>query len=440
MRYSELRSNFLRTTYWINDWVHGSKIRREYDDIVKKMKLPIDEDVNNRADLKELLEYAVANCPFYSHNDASDLFSFPVVNKLVLIDNYDSIAVPVDRIPGQKGIVHIQKTSGSTGTPFAIPQDTRKRNRRIAELKYFGEIVGFKSHDPLCQLRIWTNWQSKTKRQSLRQNIYPFNVADMSDQNLSRLVDLINEKQISCLRSYASSYTFIADYFKRNKLNCPSLKVAISGSEALLETTRDLVNKYMGCEIISQYADEECGIIGQEKLGGSPNCFYLNHASYVIEILKLDEDIAAEYGELGRVVLTDLTNRAFPMIRYDTGDVAILHQPDETSHSPYFSALFGRRLDLVYDVEGNPIHPMVLNRVLKNFDGIKQWQFIQIGEKDYMLKIVPTETKMLPNPTIAQSLTEYFGKDANIRYDCVNEIPTLKSGKRKSVVNEWKHV
>ena len=79
------------------------------------------------------------------------------------------MSVPIQYIPEQETEkVHIQKNSGSTGTPFSIYQDTRKRNRRIAELKYFGEDVGFKSHEKLVQCRIWTKWQSKSKWQSGR--------------------------------------------------------------------------------------------------------------------------------------------------------------------------------------------------------------------------------------------------------------------------------
>lgn len=432
---SSLRSKFLRTTYWIKDWVYGSPIRKEYNEIKFIMENPEESKTYKSEKLKSLLKYAVKNCPFYEKIDPTDILNFPIVNKIILTENFKNIAVQADIIPGQKGTVHVQRTSGSTGTPFKVPQDTRKRNHRIAELKYFGELVGYNSHDPLCHLRIWTFWQSKSKLQILRENIYPFNVADMSDANLSKMVELINDKHITAMRSYASSYGIIADYFKRNNIYCPSLDIAISGSEALLDSVRDAVHSYMNCEIISQYADEECGILGQEQRNGKPNCFYLNHASYEIEILKLDEDKPAEYGELGRIVLTDLNNHAFPIIRYDTGDIAILHEPDDTSAYPYLSSLFGRRLDLIYNTNGNPIHPMVLSRVLKNFDEIKQWQFIQKSEKDYLLKLIAE--KNINETEIKRSLREYFGDSAHIFIEYVDDIPVLKSGKRKPVVNEW---
>lgn len=42
-----------------------------------------------------------------------------------------------------------------------------------------------------------------------------------------------------------------------------------------------------------------------------------------LEVLKLEEDIPAGDGELGRLVITDLYNYAFPPIRYENGDIVV---------------------------------------------------------------------------------------------------------------------
>lgn len=425
------KARLLRTTYWINDYLHGSPVGSEYRSIKRYFQNRLD----NSDRLDAILSFAVENCQFYHGCDPLKLSSFPVVNKNILNENKDKISVKMEKIPGQHGELHIQKTSGSTGTPFSISQDTIKRNRRIAELKYFGEIVGFKSHDPLLQLRIWTSWQSKSKTRAFRENIHPFNIADMSDDNLAKLCDTINKYHITTIRSYASSYRIIADFVKRNNINLPSLKLCIAGSEALEEDVREAIKKYLKCDIISQYADEECGILAQEKIDGKPNSFYLNHASYVFEVLKMDSDVPAEYGELGRVVITDLTNRSFPIIRYDTGDIAVLHAPDETSDGKeYFSALYGRKIDLIFNTKGHPMHPMILSRVLKNVPNIRQWQFIQKSENGYLLKL--NVSGMIDETEITKELKNYFGADAIISIEYVDTIPVLKSGKRRAVVNE----
>ncbi len=125
------------------------------------------------------------------------------------------------------------------------------------------------------------------------------------------------------------------------------------------------------------------------------------------------------------------------MIRYDTGDTGIMVKGNEKSHGwPYISKLYGRRLDLIFDTKGEPVQPMALARVLKNLNGIIQWQFVQAGEKEYNIRL------NMENDTSAdaciEELKEILGSDAKVVVERVAEIPVLASGKRKPVVNEWK--
>lgn len=435
------KAKYLRSKFWCNDFFNGSPIRRPYIEIKKFASLQLDDAIKFRNDkLFKILSYAQKHTEFYSSFSSFDLNDYPIVNKSILISNYDKIAVAPCNIPHQKGKLHIQSTSGSTGTPFKIPQDYCKRMRRIAELKYFGEIVGFKSHETLIHLRTWNRWQSKTPKQIKNENIIPFDISKMGDIELSNLCRLINENKAICLRGYASSFDLLARYALDRELEFPSLKIIIAGSEALHDDVRDIVKRSLKCEIISQYANEECGIMAQERIPtkSTDNIMYLNHANYIFECLKFDNDTPAEYGELGRLVVTDLHNYAFPLIRYDTGDAAIMLPPDEYSNGfPILGKLFGRRFDICYTVDNQPFFPMTIGRVLKHYDQITQWQFIQTGQKDYTLKIIPKDNCSNNFASAIQDLKEQLGKDANITLNIVDEIPVLQSGKRKPVINQW---
>lgn len=164
------------------------------------------------------------------------------------------------------------------------------------------------------------------------------------------------------------------------------------------------------------------------------NIFFLNDASYVFEILKLGSDLPAERGELGRIVITDLFNYAFPMIRYDTGDVGVFGEKDGRK---VLTALYGRRMDLVYDINNSVISPMSLARVFKHYEEIQQWQFIQHNKTEYEVRLVLLDGKKL-NIELIDSLQLIFGKYAQIKFTIVNDIPLLDSRKRKPVVNLWK--
>jgi len=400
---------------------------------------PINCEERTTMYLTKLLDHVTKNCPFYTLYRNQNFQVYPVVDKSILLRNYESIGINIQNIPNQEGPIHIQSTSGSTGTPFAVPQDTVKKRRRIAELKYFGELAGFKSHEKLIHLRAWNKWQSKTKMQSIRENIIPFNTERIDKNSLKELCTIIKEKKAVAIRGYASSIDLLARYVSENNLNLPSIKIIIAGSESLNDSTRELVAKYFRCKIISQYANEENGILAQEEL--SPNqhkSFLLNHASYIFEVLRMDEDRPAAYGELGRIVITDLFNYAFPLIRYDTGDTGIIQRrPDAPHGRAVLTQLYGRRIDLVYNTHGEIIHPTAISRMLKHYHQILQWQFAQESKTKYSLKLIAKEGN-INTQNITEDLLNLMGNDASIRVKFTDELPVLASGKRKPVVNNWK--
>lgn len=441
----DLHAKELRDRFWKKDELNGSPIGRPYREIeyISEHSIEEGQTIRNKK-LNDLLTFATSNCPFFNKMKGfKGLSDFPIMNKSLYIEYYNDIRVNDENIPGQKGPVHIQTTSGSTGTPFAVPQDTIKRQRRIAELKYFGKIVGFETHEKLVHLRAWNKWQQKQPKQIAEENIIPFNISDMSDNKLAELCKIINEEKALCLRGYASSFDLLSQYVKRHPMLFPSLKICIAGSEALQDDVRANVKKYLQCEIISQYANEECGILAQEKIPtrDTENVMYLNHSGYYFEFLKFDSNNPVNYGEPGRIVITDFHNYAFPIIRYDTGDVGVLSPPNKDSHGyPVMEKLYGRRLDICYTTSGKPLHPISIGRVLKHFGSIRQWQFIQKDCKLYELNVVMA-TDIDPNTYLAtaiEDLTSYLGSDAIIQIKKVEEIPVLASGKRKAVVNKWK--
>lgn len=439
-----IHSTYLRYRFWISDYIKGSPIGKPYNEIKKISKLPFQQKEKKREEkLKDLLMFAQKNTAFYKNIRSYNLKDYPVIDKSILIQHHKEIEVPKGSIPKQIEDVYVQKTSGSTGIPLEIPQDTLKRRRRIAELKYFGKQVGFNTHELLVHLRIWNKWQSKSLKQIRRENIIPFDISDMGEHTMKELCKLIKNEKVFALRGYASIIDRLANYVIEHPQTFPNLKIIISVSETLQDETREKVKKYLKSEIISQYANEECGILAQElpPTKSSDNVMYINHIGYYFEILKMESDEPTDYGEIGRIIITDLHNYAFPLIRYDTGDVGILLPPDKRSHGyPVLGKLLGRKLDVCYTTKGEPFSSMLLSRTLKHYDKILQWQFIQKEEKEYCIKVIMKSNDQADEylkPAISE-LMYVLGPDAIINIKQVDEIPVLASRKRKPVINEWK--
>ncbi|PAU74198.1 hypothetical protein CK498_23625 [Halomonas salipaludis] len=306
-------------------------------------------------------------------------------------------------------------------------------------MKYFGELAGYLSHEPLVQLQAFNADNKADRFKSFKDNVYKFDASSMGDERLTELLEFIERKRAIAVIGYASWLSQLVNFVTNNPSSLAktkTLKTLIAISEHLHDETRDKVEQHFGAYIVSRYSNEEQGVLAQQLAGNEG--FKLNHASYYFEILKLDCDLPAEPGELGRIVVTDLFNYAFPMIRYDTGDTGVISRGEEAEQEySYLSAIYGRKQDLVFSAGGDPIHPITLSRTLKVYPEIKQWQFIQKTSSRYVVKL--NLYRPIDDKVIIDCVKNIFGNEAEVEVEVVSDIPVLASGKRRSVICELEH-
>lgn len=264
-------------------------------------------------------------------------------------------------------------------------------------------------------------------------NFYPIDVLNYSDKDSKFVLKRAKSGNVSIL-AYASVLDNLSKYMTDNDIAIKrgGYRAMIAMSESLSEHTKANLTARCGVNVVSRYSNLECGIMAQQPADGSAH-FFINRASYYIEILKVDSDAPAEIGELGRIVVTDLYNYAQPMIRYDTGDVGAF----EDEQKRYISTIEGRRLDLLYNTKGQLISSYIVYKNMWQYREIEQYQLIQEGEKDYKLKISP-KNGFKKEEQIVSEFVSYLGDDAKIIIEYVDQIPLLASGKRKKIVNNYK--
>ena len=182
---------------------------------------------------------------------------------------------------------------------------------------------------------------------------------------------------------------------------------------------------------MARYSNTENGLIAQGEPGES--AYRINVAGYHIEILRHGSDEPAGPGEEGRIVLTDLFNRAMPFLRYDTVGVFAVDENGIVDDS-VLESIGGRVLDRLFDTRGRSVNPMTIE--LLEF-GVRQYQLVQTGHGRYTFRINAD-----PDPDRDARMRAWFlellGADADIRFEPVDEVPLLSSGKRRIVVNEWR--
>lgn len=437
-----LRAIYLRKRYWINDFMHGGKMWREYNDVMRIMNDTDYSAKKRKAYLNKLLSFACKNVPFYKMNITSykSLSDFPVVNKQVYLSDYNSFCTPFDKIPNQIGGLHIQHTSGSTGTPFDVSQDTQCRLRRVAIIKAENELIGFHSFEPMVHLRAISQYWNDNRDFKLKKdlNIWYVDNANLKEEKIKKIINLINSKKIKVVRGYMTTLDTITSFMEDNGIKFNHKVTFISVGELLLEKLRNRVAEYLNCNIISQYSSEEIGVFGQSKINGSGRYIKLNNAGCIVEILKLNSEQPAEKGELGRIVVTDFTNYAFPMIRYEIGDLAAPAEYNADGTIKCIEKLSGRITDTIYCTNGDSVDLLnSLPRGIQNNPLIRQFQFIQKSSIEYVLRLSINDEKIKSQEIeFIEMMKSILGVDAKIAIEWTNDLPVLNSGKRRVVINE----
>ena len=417
--------------FWTIDWLKGRTVRKHYIDIKNTMQRK--ENVNKaRESLQSLLTHATQNCSFYAPFANTPISEFPIIDKDLIRSRHSEFLAK----PFVTAKLHRMSTSGSTGTPFSVVQNYEKRSRVLAEIVYFGELCGYTIGQRYAYIRSWNSQTRKSPLESFLQNLIAIDTSRLDEESLETMRSLLKrDKRLSCILGYASSLDLLAQHLLEKGETPESfkrMKVVISGAELLSDKARRNLKRVFGCNVVSRYSNQENGLIAQEV---SDNVFLINRASYYLEFLKPNSNEHARPGELSRIVLTDLFNYAMPMIRYDTGDLAIFDEhPD---YGRVITSIEGRVRDFFYDTQDRLLSPSAITVQMWKFDRLRQFQFIQDGRAKYLLKVNGARG-VYEDDDFIEVIENIVGKNANITIEHVDGIPQLQSGKFRQVICNYR--
>jgi len=421
--------------FWIIDVLTGGKVKSHYNDVKFILEhYNTEESQQKRAEyLQNVLKHATHTTGFYKDYKNNKLITdFPVVNKAFIKSHVDDL-VSKEYVNKQK--IKIQ-TSGSSGTPFTVYIDENKKKRNTADTIYFSKKTGYELGQKLFYFRAWNSKKFKTKLKALIQNIKKINVLFLDDVAIDKLLkDLQKEKSDIAILCYTSTIRDICKYLDKTHSEPIQVNISsfIANAEPLDDYTKRAVKKHFNCDVYSRYSNMENGMLSHQ-IPNEGHDFHINWASYYIEILKVHNDNPASYGELGRVVVTDLFNYNMPMIRYDTGDLAIMKSNSNAFNgAPSLVHVEGRKMDTIYTTQGRAISAVVYE--LDEFDELKEFQLIQENKTTYRV-IASLNQEFNREKIVIQKLKNHLGQDAIINLVYVNDIPKMSSGKRKLTINE----
>ncbi len=427
--------------------------------------LPADElRARTEVRLRQLLEHAVENVPFYREiyrrlrpspsqsRTIPDLRELPIVSKAVFrerpLEDFLAANIPADRRLAWT-------TSGSTGEPFKFYLDRRMMPLVSASHLYYDSCFGFNPLDryvrimappadtpplprdtPLFRrLRYTMHSRLQAKYESWTQRRFSlFDVDGERAEDIYRCIESFRPKYIL---GYTSTLaTLAAELLHRDLRLSRPLGGVITIAETLTLERRRLIEEYFRTSIINRYGQREFKFWCAQSCHQSPDRFHVNTELVAWEIVREGGTPAAP-GESGRLVLTNLHNYAMPFIRYETGDLAVAGAtPCSCGRGfPLIEELEGRSQECLNTPSGKMINPVSLGQYLfvsHNYVDVVRHYQLSVEAPDRMrLLVVPAGGfDEGHRERLQKDMVQLLGQGVSVTVNTVDEIPLEKSGKR----------
>ena len=149
--------------------------------------------------------------------------------------------------------------------------------------------------------------------------------------------------------------------------------------------------KYFGAATYERYGAREMGTLASEV-----NChsgLHIFEPSYVIEVVDQHGQAVAP-GEMGELVVTDLCNRAMPLIRYRIGDMVALDESLCGCGCTWrrISKVGGRILDLVTRSDGSKVAGQIILDIVRDVKLKCRIQVTQTAVNTFIIRHLETDT------------------------------------------------
>lgn len=206
------------------------------------------------------------------------------------------------------------ETSGSSGAMLRIwKQPFEERVRRAVGLRIWFEH-GFRWHWMTAQFQIKPGPSHVLQRFGVSRKTW-ISTERSIDEQLARFLDAKADVVVGT----ATALRRIARVIEAHAATPKQPRIVFCAGELLDSETSGLVKRVLGIDPIGLYGQTEVGYVAWqcERRAG----FHVNADTHFVEVLSGGKP--ASQGELGTIVVTDLRTRTMPLLRYDTGDLAV---------------------------------------------------------------------------------------------------------------------
>ena len=390
-------------------------------------------------DLERIVRFAAAHAPYYGetlapllHHDGFDFARLPILGKDDVVRRLNDLLVRGT----DQARVKLGHTGGSTGKPLAFWYDDAKHELMRAGMMRSYMFSGWRPGQKI--LNFWGARQDVAAGGVFGTQLGDFIAAERTiaaheytEAQLRTWARIIQTYRPTLLQGYASVLSEVARFVLSARVAMPNTLIGIySTAEVLTQAQRERMEQAFGCKAFNQYGSREIPNIACECQRGNMHVF--------TDMVYL-ESVGIE-GE-DRLLVTSLTNRLMPFIRYDIGDTGRLLEGECDCGLPFplMEMNMCRQNDLILTRSGMTVHPSYFNRLLYGMTQIRQYQWVQRGLASLELNLVADRPLSLETrASLEMQLRSEVDADLTLDVNYLDHIPKTSSGKHRFVMRKTK--
>lgn len=397
--------------------------------------------------LKKSIRYAYENVPYYRKkfkslgitpldiNTINDLAKMPVLTKKEIKNNFEDLKA----VNFSKFLPVFVNTSGSTDIPLELYIDEKKQKITGAFNARQLSWLGYEQWQKRVHIRynIAAAGQNHEDGLFVKKNLRQDNILDLQigrvRNNEAEILKELHEFNPEIIISTPSTFFFLAQYIQKEKKNNLQPRAIVTTSEILFFSQKSLIEKQFKCRVFDAYWGSELTVMVHECPEGN---LHIDSEYGIMEILNSKGETVSA-GQRGFIVATQLDNFAMPLIRYNTGDIAILSSQSCPCGRgmPLITSLEGRKQETIVTKNGK-----VVSRLDPSFGNISGIELCQIIQKEIGAIIVKVKKNNDFSELSRVNLTEILQKqiedNIDIEFQFVPEIYPTKTGKFQFIISK----
>lgn len=387
--------------------------------------------------LRRLMRHAYRNVAYYRarmrelklHPD--DVRTLDDLAKLPLLNKHD-IRKHLHFDLMQEGVSHADlvriTTSGNTGEPFVCYADRRQVEFRIAAALRARSWTGHRdgdawfrvSHDPQ-EIELSETWEGRRQLRRAACQLVP--ISHLTEARLGEICDQFVRARPSLIEGDTEMLVLLAQRLAARGVTSTGAKAVVTFGQTLSDRARKAIEEAFGGAVFDAYGCRELARIAEES--DSHQGHLVASEGFIVEVL-VDGRPAAP-GELGEVVVTDLSGFAMPLIRYRLGDMAEAAAWREKSPCgrglARLGRIYGRPQSILRGSDGRLLPGSFLSDLVRERDyAIQRLNVIHEQPGDMTLEIVKGarySDDVLSN--IVTELKDQLGHDLAVRIQFVDK-------------------